>query len=267
MAAIRNTARCLALLAVGLIGAGCATMPKTSGDFADVTKEMKSVAVMPASVSLTQQGAFTGQQMPELTHDVEREIERSMGSLIQESRYRLGALDFSDSALAADPEMRTAIFDQQQAMADVFNQLAQSKSKKIEIPYKASLDLIADRAGSDHLFFVAGSGTFQSTGAQVKEAVIAGVAALFGAAPTMGPVGTTTLAGVLVDANRGKVVWYNRVLRETDPRKPGDLMVASQQLTKPLLGPSKLKADHSRDQEIIKKYSKLGKSQPPTPSH
>lgn len=259
MAAIRRTLTVLVLLAAALIGAGCATLPKKSPDFEMVTKEMKAIAIMPASMALTEQGAFTSQSMPELTHDVEREIERTAGSLVGESRYQLGALDVSDSALAADPELRTAIFEQQQGMADVFARLAKSKSKTIDIPYTASLDLIADRAASDHLLFVAGSGSFKSTGAQVKEAVIAGVAALFGGTPAASAAGETFLAGILVDANRGKVVWYNSGTRPLDPRMPSSIQTVAKVVTKSLLGPSKLAVDHSRDKEIIKKYSKLGK--------
>jgi len=259
MDAMRRTPWSLAALVAGLVGAGCATGPKTSGDFANVTKEMNVITLMPASITLAEEGAFTGQQMPELTHDVEREVERAMGALVRESRYRLGAADFGDSALAADPEMRTAIFEQNQAMADVFGQLAKSRSKTIDIPYSASLDLIADRSGSDHLLFVTGSGSFKSSGAQVKEAVIAGVAALLGGTPSVGPVGVTSLAGVLVDANRGKVVWYNHATRESDPRKPSEIMATAKLLTKPLLGSSKIPPDRSRDQEIIGKYSKLRK--------
>ena len=259
MAAIRRT-RPLILIALVLVVAGCASMPKTSRDFAAVTQEMKAIVPLPASFTLGEVGAFTGQQMSELNHDIEREVERAAGSLVTESRYRLGALDFGDSALAADSELRNAIFEQHQAMADVFTRLAKSKSKTIDIPYTASLDLIADRSGSDHLLFVTGSGYFKTAGAHVKEAVVAGVVgALFGVAPSSDPSSTTSLAGILVDANRGKVVWYNRVSLPYDPRKPSEIMLTAQALTKPLLGKSKIPRDRSRDQVIIDKYKGLSK--------
>ena len=260
MIARNRMMRGLTLLAPALIVAGCASLPKTSPDFAAVTQEMKTISPLPPTFVLGEVGAFTGQQMSELNHDIEREVDRAMGSLVGESRYRLGALDWSDSALAADAELRTAIFEQHQAIADVFKRLAKSKSKTIDIPYTASLDLIADRTGSDHLLFVTGSGYFKTAGAHVKEAVVAGVAAaLFGVAPASDRSSETNLAGILIDTNRGKVVWYNQVSLAHDPRKPSEILATAQALTKPLLGESKITKDRSRDQVIIDKYKALGK--------
>ena len=105
-----------------------------------------------------------------------------------------------------------------------------------------------------HLLFVTGQGTFQSTGAEVKEGVLAGVSLLMGGSPSMSDPYHTSLAAMLVDANRGKVVWYNQVSLVHDPRRPSELMITSQALTKPLLGKSKLTPDKSRDNVIIDKY-------------
>jgi len=255
MVSLNRWVRHLAAIAVMLMVGGCAaSLPKTSKDFADVTQEMKVVAPMPTTFAVKEDAAFSSQEMTQLTHDIEREVDGAMGSLVRESQYKLSDFQFSDSALAADAELRTAIFEQHQAMAEVFAKLAKSKSSTIDIPYTASLDLIADRTGSDHLLFVTGQGTFQSTGAAVKEGVLAGVSLLMGGSPSMSDPYHTSLAAMLVDANRGKVVWYNQVSLVHDPRRPSELMITSQALTKPLLGKSKLTPDKSRDNVIIDKY-------------
>ena len=234
--------------ALALLVGGCATLPKTSADFVEVTKRMDVIAVMPPAFNLTQAGAFTGESVTELNHLIENELLTAAGSLVAESRYKQATFDVGDAALAQDAELRTALFEQNQAMKDVFRALAKSREKTINIPYPANVDLIADRAGAEYLLFLSGSGYFSTTGAKVKGMILAG---LTGASSyTSGSM----LAGVLVDAKTGKVVWYNEAERlNYDPRKPSQLMMTAQMLTKPLLGQSQIKQDNSRDQVIIEK--------------
>jgi hypothetical protein len=242
----------LALLAaaLALLASGCASLPKTSADFVEVTKRMDVIAVMPPAFNLTQAGAFTGESVNEINHLIESELLTAAGSLVAESRYKRASFDVSDAVLAQDAELRTALFEQHQAMNDVFKALAKSRAKTIDIPYHANIDLIADRSGAEYLLFLNGSGYFSTTGAKVKGAILAGLTG----------VGRFTsnsmLAGVLVDAKTGKVVWYNVAQRPNyDPRKPSQLMMTAQMLTKPLLGQSQIKQDHTRDQFIIEKMA------------
>src|SRR5262249_40519049 len=145
--------------------------------------------------------------------------------------------------------------EQHEAMDDVFKALAKSHDKTIDIPYHANIDLIADRAGAEYLLFLSGSGYFSTTGAKLKGAILAGLTGV--GSYTSG----TNLAGVLVDAKTGKVVWYNAATRQNfDPRKPSQLRKTTQVLAKPLLGQSKIVPDISRDQVIIQKLEAMKKS-------
>lgn len=237
--------------ALALLTSGCATLPKTSADFAEVTKRMDIIAVMPPAFNLTQAGAFTGESVNELNHLIENELLMAAGSLVAESRYKRASFDVGDATLAQDADLRTALFEQHQAMEDVFKALAKSHDKTIDIPYHANIDLIADRAGAEYLLFLSGSGYFSTSGAKVKGLILAGLTGV--SSYTSGSM----LAGVLVDAKTGKVVWYNQAERANyDPRKPSQLMMTAQMLTKPLLGQSRIKQDASRDQVIIEKMGK-----------
>jgi len=261
---MRSVWRVCMATALALAASGCgASLPKMSGDFADVTREMESVAVMPAHFSLGQVGAFSAQELSELNHDIEIEVGGAFQELVGESRYRLAPLDVSDAALESDPELRAALFEQNQAMAQVFEQLAKSRSKTIDIPYTASLDLLADRSGADQLLFVSGSGFFKTTGRHVKDVGVAVVAAAFGFVSSSGPSSGTHLEAILVDANRGKVLWYNAASDQKDPRKPSEILQVAQKVSRPLLGVSTLPRDRSRDQELIDKYKALGKTSEP----
>ena len=243
------------IAALALVAGGCATLPKTSADFGEVTKRMDVIAVMPPAFNLTQAGAFTGETVTEINHEIENELQSAAGSLVAESRYKRASFDFGDAALAQDGELRTALFEQHQAMQDVFKALAKSHKKSIDIPYHANIDLIADRAGAEYLLFLNGSGYFSTAGAKVKGLILAGLTGV--GSYTSG----TSVAGVLVDGKTGKVVWYNAAQRRNfDPRKPSQLMKTTQMLTKPLLGQSKLKPDASRDHVIIDKLEAMKKS-------
>jgi hypothetical protein len=247
--------RWIALAAVALMGGGCASLPKTSADFTEVTKRMDVIALMPPSFSLGEMGAFTGQAATEISHDIEVELGTAAGALIAESRYKRATFDLSDSALAGDAELRTAIFEQNQAINQVFKDLSKVHGKTLSLPYRGSIDLIADRTGAEYLLFMSGSGYFKTGGAVVKGFLLGGLAG--------GLSGNTqtNLAGILVDGKTGRVVWYNAVeIQDRDPRKPSELMQTAQKLTAPLLGKSKLSPDHSRDQVIIDKLRKMKKA-------
>ena len=247
--------RWILLAALALVVGGCASLPKTSAYFAEVTKRMDVIAVMPTAFTLGEQGAFTGQAVTEISHDIEIELNAATGALVNESRFKRAAFDFSDSTLAQDAELRTAIFEQHQAMEGVFKDLAKSKGKVIDIAYRGNVDMIADRAGAEYLLFVSGSGYFATAGAKAKGALLAALGG--GVSSTSG----TNLAGVLVDAKTGRVVWYNSVgLENHDPRKPSQLMQTTQKLAQQLLGKSRIKPDTSRDRLLIEKLKAMKKA-------
>lgn len=245
--------------AVGLLGlmfSGCSSLPKTAPNFGEIEPRIGTVTVMPPSFGLLKVGAFTGETVSSLTHDIEQEIKWATESIIDWSRYSLVKLEADDQTLAQDPELRSALFAQSAATTKAFTDCAQTSGRKIMVDYGADIDYFADRTGSDYFIFVRGGGFFKTTGAQLKEAVVsATLAVLFGGGGGMGPGSATTIEVIVVDANKGKVIWYNKKdVKEKDPRRPSHLFTSCKAAFDPLVGPIPLKADKSQDQRILAKY-------------
>jgi hypothetical protein len=173
-----------------------------------------------------------------------------MERLVDESEFRLATLYVSDSLLQADPELREALFHQYRALSKAHAEAASTKGPTIDVEYPTDPDLIADASGADHFLLVQGSGWFQTTGAQIKAGIMAG---LFGGGA--GPTSSTSLSAMLVDATRAKLLWHASTKKDNkDPRKPRDLLNVAQALMSSLLGKSTLKGDRSRDDELEHTY-------------
>ncbi len=251
------------LLLAGALG--CSSLPKTAPQFDTIAGEIQAVAVMPSAFAITEVGSFSAQSIAEITHDIEVEVTQAAEQVVGAGTYRLAAIASADEDLAGSPELTQRLGAQYTELSQVDQKLAATKGKTIDLDYAADIDYFADLAGTDHLLFVQGSGWFKTTGAQVKEAVVStALAVLFGGGPGMGPASSTWLKAYLVDAKRGKVVWYNAVnAANSDPRKPSHLSKVCQKLLKPLVGPVRIEVDKSRDEVIIDKYKAA--TEQPTP--
>lgn len=239
----------IAALITAMLMVGCSKLPKQSQDFDQVSEEMTKVAVMPPSFQLQKVGAFSGDLVSEMNHDIEMVVKEAADSVVEASNLSAVPLDMSDQALTDHPELRAAAFEQEGAVTKTHQSL-QNTGKSIDIKYDGNIDTFADLADCDYFAFIEGNGFFKTGGAQAKEAALS---VLFGGGT--GPGSATYLSAFIVDANRGKVVWYNEVNRsDSDPRKRSHLLNSVKELFKPLLGKSTVKWDGSRDEELIDKY-------------
>ena len=233
------------LLAAGLFG--CAALPKQIADYGSAISKMDRVVVLPPEFQVSKAGTFSSESQAEMNHDVAQAVQGVMEQLVTESRYKLARLETSDSALIAKPELRQRLGENAKAVDAAFTKIVKTKGRVLNVEFHGNIDYLADQTGADYFLMVGGGGWFKSTGTKVAQFL------LFGA--RSGPGSMTTLRAMLVDANRGKVVWYNQVMRPNmDPRKPSQLMQTAQQLMKPLLGKSALKPDTSHDRDIIEKF-------------
>jgi len=236
---------------LGIVGWGGGAN-KRIADYDNVTADMNKLVLLPPSFTLEKAGMFTADTQTQMAHDISLWIHDSVEQLIIESRYKLADLDFSDSALTVDPELRRRLGENASALDVSYGKIAETKGEVIDVAFPGDLDYLADRTDSDYLLMVAGSGYFKSGGTRTMEALLLGGNAGAGSA--------TQMQAMLVDATRGKVLWYNEVFEENkDPRKPSQLMKTAQALLQPVLGKSKLKADNSHDADIIMKYKLLEK--------
>ena len=246
--ASRGLRNAVVLLAV-MCAVGCAKLPKKSAEFDAAAKEMKSVAVMAPSFELQQVGMFSAAMVSEMNHDIEMVLKEAADEVIEASALSAAKLDISDEALAQNPELRSAIYNQE-AAAQRVHLAMDGTGKTINVPYDGDPDLFADAADCDFLAFVRGTGYFTTGGAQATDVALS---ILFGGPTT--PDTSTFLTAFIVDANLGKVIWYNEVKRDSsDPRKRSNLLDSVKKLFEPLLGKSTVKWDDDRDEELIDKY-------------
>ena len=235
---------------------GCSNLPKRSADFDEVSSEMNELAVLPATFQIQEVGAFSSELESEMNYDIEKEIKKAVKAVIEESQIDLARLDTSDEVLRSAPELRRAIFDHTAAIADAHKAIAESDGKVIDVKYQGNIDAFADLSDCDCFVYVEGTGYFKTGGAVAKDIALASIfAVLFGSQPTTEATSATTLSGYIIDANRGRVVWYNEKTRAgSDPRKPTHILESVQDLFKPLFGQSKIRWDEDQDNEIIDKY-------------
>lgn len=235
-----------ALIAFLALLSACATVPKHSADFSQVSGDMTTLSVYPASFALQQVGVFTSDMVSEMNHDIELLIEEAAEATIANSTCDLRSLEISDSSLAGDLELRDALFEQDAAITMAYQDIAAS-GKTMSVRYSGNIDYFADLSGSDYLVFLRGSGYFMT---DWKKAINGALSGDYSQTSAQG----ITLDAFIVDANRGSVVWYNQVTATSDPRKRSQVLATVKKLFTPLLGDTKVKWDKDRDDELIDKY-------------
>jgi hypothetical protein len=248
--------RFAAPLLIILLVTGCSNLPKRSADFDQASKDMKELAVLPATFQLQELGAFSSEMVTEMNYDIERMIVEATKAVINESQVRVANFDIDDNTLSANPQLRRAIYDHTNAISEARMAIAETDGKVIDVQYDGDIDVFADLADCDCLVCLEGDGYFKTGGAKAKEAAVGAIfAILFGSQSVNDPDSATKLSAYIIDANRGRVVWYNEKTRSgADPRKRTHILKTVQDVFKPLFGKSKLKWDDDRDDEIIDKY-------------
>lgn len=247
----------LGLIAVlAVVVSGCAaSLPKTHAEYPAVSSRMTLLVVMPPEFSVDQVGSnligmYTPETLTELNHDVELELQAAVARVLSASRIKPMTLVPSDSMLAADPELHERLLAAQKARDRAYQDVVATKGKSINVSFASDLDYFADRAKGEQLLIVGGSGWFKTSGTRTMEILLGS-----------GTAGSqTTLRAMLVDANLGKVLWYNEVTRaQSDPRKPSHLEKSAAKLLEPLTGTLQLSYDDSRDAAMLKRFDDLRK--------
>ena len=235
----------LALLALVNV-AWAADKSKRIADYDRIVAGIDRIVLMPPTFTVEKVGMFSDEAETDMARDIALNLRDAIGRIIVEGRFKLAPLDVSDSALAASPELRQRLGEITAAIDAAYGKVRDSKGKVLDVEFGGNLDFFADASGADYLLIVGGGGWFKKGGTRTMEFLLVEDA---------GAGSTTELRAMLVDATRGKVIWFNEVSKQDrDPRKYSQLFQVAQELMRPLTGKSALKPDKSHDGDIIEKY-------------
>jgi hypothetical protein len=247
-----SVARLSLLGVVAFLASGCSRLPKTISDFPGTSHEIKSVTVMPVSFTLEEAVPFGARDVrDEITREIEAEIKAALEQLVTESRYGLVRLNVPGDAPAAGLASPGVLGRDSVAIAAAVEKIGHARGKSIDVDWPVGPDTLAGSPLASCRLFVLGNGYFTSLGSAVKSALLVGFT---GVHTERSGFSNTSLFAYLVDARRGKVLWFNREIWDNkDPRKPSHVMKTCQRLMAPLLGKSRIEPDASRDEVIIGK--------------
>lgn len=212
--AMRYTGICVLVLLLSFSVTGCATY-RTHPDFKERQKSIAKIAVMAPQVDsymLTFKGDknrldFVGAIM-------EKAMVDGMEYTFSQKGYEIKKLDVGPSALAQNPEFKTAVFNINQLFDKALGDIKKGKQKTFTYSVGSDINRFADMSGSDAIIFMRGLGLEKSDGEITKEVIksvaIAVAGAMVGVAYTPSiQVSSVVMDVAVIDANDGAILWYN----------------------------------------------------------
>jgi hypothetical protein len=211
-------------------------VPKHDIELEQHTPLVTELAVMPTHFSAQVVGNTETLPASEWRLYIEAALQTAVENAIDESPIAIKPTGLDVPTIAADPELRSRVFENLTAMRRARKAIREAE-RTIDVDFDADVDYFCDLAGCDYLVYVEGSGWYKSEAARATNessfaSILIGV--LFPGA-TESIYAGTELAAYIVDGTRGKVLWYNRVqVFNADPRRPSSLLLCARQLFNPL---------------------------------
>lgn len=206
--------RACVLAAVMLFASGCATA-KFHPEFKERQKNVTKVAVVAPQIDaylLTFKGDRN--RLDYVAKIMEKAMVDGAEYTFSQKGYAVKKLDLSEAALAARPELRTAVFNVNKLVDKALSDMKMNKQRKFTYTVGPDVNPFADLSDSDVLVFMRAVG-FEKSEGQIAQETVKAVAvtvasAMVGAAvtPTV-QAGAVTIEIAVVDGNDGAVLYYN----------------------------------------------------------
>jgi hypothetical protein len=214
---VKAASRYLKICAVAVLCvfiAGCATY-RAHPEFKERHKSIAKIAVMAPQVDaylLTFKGDKN--RLDYVCSIMEKAMVDGMEYTFSQKGYEIKKLDLGTSALARNPELKTAVFNINKLFDKALDDIRKGKQGKFTYSVGPDINLFADLSDSDAIIFMRGVGMEKSEGEIAKEVVksvaVSVASAMVGAAYTPSiQTSAVTMDVAVVDANDGAILWYN----------------------------------------------------------
>jgi len=190
---------------------GCATY-RMHPDFKERHKNIRYVSVMPPKVEIYKL-TFKGdkEMMFELLDPAVQTSIEEIKKVFIDKGYTIQELDLSESMLRKDNELKEAVFSINTIFEKTLHDIAKRKRKKFTYELGPEVNIFADMSNADVLIFTREEG-YKKTGGEITKDVLKSAlifTATLGAVLPIYPASYCLVQSIVVDANSGKVLWYN----------------------------------------------------------
>ena len=194
-------------LFIGCASSGGADRAEQEREFREKVNKSRAVAVLPPVVQYFKRTNVGDEPMPEYNGLVYENVYTGIQESLRQIGYQVKSIDMSDELLFKDQELARDLT----AVRSDFNRTLHEMNNargNVEIHFSPLVNVFAERADAELIIMSQGYGFETSGGKKTKDAIMAGVGAVFGYIPSVRFTGAQIIV-LLIDGVTGEVLWAN----------------------------------------------------------
>ena len=191
----------------GCASSGSADRAEREREFREKVNKGKTIAVLPPVTQFFKRTNLGNEPMTEYNDLVFENVSLGLDEALGEMGYTVKPAGINDEILYADQELARDLTNVRNDFNRAMHVLSSSRGDA-DIRFSPLVNVFAERSGADLLLMAQGYGFETSGGKKTKDAVMAGVGALFGYIPSVRFTGTQIVV-MLVDGVSGELLWVN----------------------------------------------------------
>lgn len=252
----RRHARWLAAPLVLFLVCGCSRAlkwgkvhkyPKSDAGFAVSEAIGARVTVLPPDLFLQEVGGRVTLPGPEYLPESEDGLKSALEQALREAGVDVRVFEATDSVFLSHPDLHEQLYMLRTATGAVVRGAGEYEDM-LDLDFGGNIDAVCDVTGADYVLFVQGTAWFTTPDSRGDNGGLEAVALFLFPGGGNAVYAGTTVSAFIVDAHRGKVVWYNRTqLDNADPRNRAAMLITSRSLLGPLFDVSDDPWKHRQD--------------------
>ena len=186
---------------------GGADRAEREREFREKVNKTKTVAVLPPVVQYFRRTNVGDEPMPEYNGLVYENVYAGIEESLRQIGYPVKSLDITDEVLLKDQDIARDLTSVRSDFNKAIHAMGNARGTA-EIRFSPLVNVFAERADAELILMVQGYGFETSGGKKTKDAIMAGVGAVFGYIPSVRFTGAQIIA-LLIDGVTGEVLWAN----------------------------------------------------------
>ena len=201
-----------ALYLAGAVFSGCAASgtdvsSARQAEFRKRIKSAKTITILPPVLQYFRQTNLGNEPMPEFNEMVHENVKLGLRETMSGMYFTFRPVNITDELLLQDQDLALDLTHVRSDFSKALAVMSRSRGG-VDIRFSPIVNVFAERAQADLILMVQGYGFETSGGKKTKDAITAGIGAVFGYLPRV-QFTATQLIVFVIDGVTGDLLWFN----------------------------------------------------------
>ena len=208
-----RTARLLFVIyLLGAVFTGCAAPgrsvnPAQQEELRRRINSEKTITILPPVLQYFKRTNLGNEPMPEFNEMVDENVMLGLRTAMSEMNFTFRPVNITDELLLQDQDLALDLTHVRNDFSKALGVMSRSRGD-VEIRFSPTVNVFAERAQADLILMAQGYGFETSGGKKTKDAITAGIGAVFGYLPRV-QFTATQLIVFVIDGVTGDLLWFN----------------------------------------------------------